>query len=476
MGLHAQFVLEMAKQLPRGFASASDHLRVEIVHRFGGLYSDGDNSFAPPEDERDRDPECFTETLPEFFDRIARSLPGFTMNPTAEGKVAVDMVTAPARHPAIALWRECARMNYFWNQPDMFGALRLMAMPYVGHHWQEHRYMTAHRSGRIHYQVLALLGMGHESLPPTRSVVRQGREWSWLPPAGGEPVAVTRGLAARGVDEVVAVLARCVTFLQWQLVARVGDLYLSAVAPVIRGLPDPEAAWIALLRVLPAVSRGLPAVASVTDLRRNDGGRLEAVRLPPQAEALLARAPVAAGWLGAAVSDGGRPVWLLDERVTPARLAGAGRPGTYLAGLLPFAEVSLNRVGQPVGVWLRPAEEADRHRRHILAAPAQRPWRFTVTLGTDRADSLAQVPAHPEAIARLLADLQVTGQPIRLVVPPGAGAEATGLAEELRGLLDQPVGRTETPPAHTGHSLHPPLALTTHLPLDQYLNASRRSA
>jgi hypothetical protein len=48
MTLHAAYTLEMAKQLPRGYASASDHLRVEIVHRLGGLYADGDMIFVPP--------------------------------------------------------------------------------------------------------------------------------------------------------------------------------------------------------------------------------------------------------------------------------------------------------------------------------------------------------------------------------------------------------------------------------------------
>ncbi len=111
MRLHAQFVLEMAKQLPRGYASASDHLRVEIIHRFGGLYADGDNSFVC------RDGSPLPGTLPRFFDLLAASEHGFTMNPLGRRHVTNDIVAAPARHPAIALWLELARVNYCRTAP-----------------------------------------------------------------------------------------------------------------------------------------------------------------------------------------------------------------------------------------------------------------------------------------------------------------------------------------------------------------------
>jgi hypothetical protein len=208
-------------------------------------------------------------------------------NPVGNRLVHADMLAAPARHPAIRLWLECARLKYFQNQPDMFGGLRVMAMPYVGYRWQEQRYLAPHRSGGTHLQVLPLLGMRPATLPPVWPAVKTGRELSWLPPAEGEPVAAVRH--PEDPDRVVGVLARCLTFLQWQLAARDGNLYLSAVDPVIRGLPDPDAAWTALLAVLPALTGGLPAVSSVTDLRRNDDGRLQAVLLPPEAEARLDR-------------------------------------------------------------------------------------------------------------------------------------------------------------------------------------------
>ena len=144
--------------------------------------TDGDVSFVPADGGR------FPESLPEFFDRLAGSAHGFTMNPKGAGFVNNDIVAAPARHPAIALWVERARLNYFWSQPRLFGGVRGMARPLPGP-WRQLRYIAPLRTGRIHHQVLALLGIPEDTLPPTRPAFQCTSEMSWVPPAGGEPPA-----------------------------------------------------------------------------------------------------------------------------------------------------------------------------------------------------------------------------------------------------------------------------------------------
>src|SRR6185295_6398999 len=48
MQLHAQYQLEMNKLVGEGYGAASDILRLEILHRFGGFYTDVDNEVTNP--------------------------------------------------------------------------------------------------------------------------------------------------------------------------------------------------------------------------------------------------------------------------------------------------------------------------------------------------------------------------------------------------------------------------------------------
>jgi hypothetical protein len=304
MVLHTPYSLELTKQLPRGYAAASDHLRVDIVHRFGGMYADGDLSFTGP------------QPLTDLFRRVAGSRLGMTLNLNHDDEPHPDAVVGPARHPAIALWREAARMNYHLSQAEMFEGVHWMAMPFAGRPWQENRYLVPHRSGRVHHFMLKRLQIEKYHLTPISPSVSPGREHSWIPPVTGDPVQ------ARTAGDPLAVLQKCVSFLRWQLLAREGDLYLTAIAPIIQGLPDPDAAWTALMRTLPALLADLPPVSSVTDLHRNDDGTISQVVLPPEAEAVLDRRGEPATWIGASqpVGFSGESLWLLDERVSPLTL------------------------------------------------------------------------------------------------------------------------------------------------------------
>jgi hypothetical protein len=317
MLLHGPYVLEMSKQRPGGYAAASDHLRVEIVHRFGGMYADGDISFHPAKQPM-RLPPGMPDTrpreLPALLRDVAASTHAFTVNPFFGMFAANDIVIAPAGHPLLALWRECARTRYFVGQVELFGGLKAMA-EHVGRA-RLNRYVTPQRTGRVHHLAMRMAGVRPDHLVQTQAAISHDSELSWVPPAGGDrpdAPAVTH-------SQVVEILAKALTFLRWQLTARDGNLYLSAVAPVIQGLPDPDAAWIALLTMLTRLGPGVPPVTSVTDQRADDHGALERVVLPAEAEALIDRTVAPAHWLGAQVATHGAPVWLLDELVSPAVL------------------------------------------------------------------------------------------------------------------------------------------------------------
>jgi hypothetical protein len=490
MACQAQFALETSKLLPRGYAAASDILRIEIVERFGGCYADADLRLRERYAQPGQSPA--SETLPRFMDRIAASRLGFTMDPMAHWRHAVnnDVIVAEAHHPAIRLWLEQTRINYLVPQRDIVGGMEAMSHRFVGMEPYAMRYLAPYRTGRMHHRVLARLGLGADDLPPTQPPFLFWSSCSWIPPREGEPVRIPDGAPDAGgpdaggpdaggpdaggpdprhagggeppgadEDEVIRVLKHCATFLDWQLRAREGDLYLAALDPVVRGLPDPAAAWAALLFVLfflPAHGHAGAArtpsvggtVTSVTTVRRgDDGSRVERVGLPPEALAMIDREGAAAGWLGAPLSPEGECVWLLDERVEPARLRDPRLPGPGLGAIAaPHAAVALDLLGRPIGLWLGPSSGAqDRRGAYSFATLPEGHFGLKLA-GPDDWWTWVDEPALcPEAVARLLLGVGAAGRPVLLSAPRGTLAAAQRFATELAGLLGKPVEAIEGP-------------------------------
>ena len=478
MVAHPQFTLEMAKQLPRGYAAASDILRVELVQRFGGLYVDGDLQYAEqyiaigPWGAHGPRPE----NLVEFLDRLAASDLGFTINPmsgAAIGGCPNDALAGPAGHPAIRLWLETTRVNYFRPVVELFQVLRVMALPYVGQIHAPLRYVTPVRTGRTHHDVLGKLGLDPRDLPPTQPPIRFRSAGSWNRAGGADGSETPREL---GHDEVVRILARCLTYLEWQLAARQGDLYLASIAPVLRDLPDPGAAWTALLNAFGAMhaprggASATTAVKSVTDVRRRDDGTLERIDLPPEAAAMIdrrgrghrrgrgldtlgtldvnagAETAAPANWIGAELSPGGDAVWLLDERVEPALLREAGEPiPALLTEFAPLTEVAVDPAGRPHGLWIRPPDAARKYRDPERFAQLPSGHVGVSIDGGIGWDWRAELPLDAESLTKLLLDAGLVGSPVRLSVPNGTAEFASGLATRLGVLLDQPVEVVEEP-------------------------------
>ncbi|WP_432842784.1 hypothetical protein [Dactylosporangium sp. CA-092794] len=332
MTLHHPYTLELSQGVPRAFAAASDHLRVEVVHRFGGLYADGDLHLAGPPYTVDGDgpgpggggyrlfrgrwlgpPDARGPArLPELFDRVAASSTGFTLNALTDQIVLNDVILAPAGHPALALWLEGARYNYLRDQRELFGAPPADP-PQRGEPDSWTWAVTPNRSGRVHHWLLSRLGLTGADLVKPAPAVRGNSELSWLPPADGDPP-----VPCADPDPLPTLMA-CVDLLRWQHLSRAGDLYLTGVAPLIRGLPDPGTAWTALLLAFAALSTDLGPVASVTDRRRNHDGSLDVVELPEAARALLEARGPDGPWLGAGAGAGDEH-WFLGERTVPAGL------------------------------------------------------------------------------------------------------------------------------------------------------------
>jgi hypothetical protein len=128
----------------------------------------------------------------------------------------------------------------------------------------------AHRRYSVHARtgpqniLPALLALGYNRQFPIRAiprhVVTMGAEGTWLP-RGESPLRPRRRYQQAEVD---VVLQRVVTTLLRELRNRPGDLHLTAVASVIAGLPDPEAAWDAVLTFILERPHDNAAITTVT--------------------------------------------------------------------------------------------------------------------------------------------------------------------------------------------------------------------
>ena len=440
MLLHAQYTAEMAKQLPRGYCGASDHLRMEIIYQFGGAYSDGDNQF-----DADADGLPLTGTLPALFKEVAASLPGFTLHMLPE-MFNGDVVIAPARHPAVRLLMELARVSYHLSQRQLFGGLAQMAQRHAGRaswlRWR--RYTVAFRLGWVMTGTLRRLGFSPEAglLVRAEKAISAGSELSW---SRAEVPALPFPLTQ---EQVTARAAGAVATLARQMISREGDLHLTAVAPVIESLPDPGAAWIAVLALFAqlAEARLVPRVTSVTQFRWADDGRPEHVTLPPEAESLLDRAYAADGWLGADLAAPGQPAWLLDEAVTSARLRWPAAAPYTTAALREVTELITGPDGTITGIRLpaRPAQAAGPAQAGGAARPLPMPPGYLAVhveghLGQPWA---GHYPVPPEHLAVLLWNLGLAGRRVLLVnrARSAGGCPALhGYATRLAALLGQPV-------------------------------------
>ena len=545
MVCQVEYAAEMSKRRPHGYASASDLVRLEVVERFGGFYVDGDLRLRERYEQAPPD-EPF-ESLAQVIDRVAASELGFTMDPIPMWNNAVnnDVVIGPAHHPAIRLWLEDTRVNYLVPQMSIVGGLHEMGRRLSGMELEAMRYLAPYRTGRVHHKVLSRLGLSGHDLPATQPPILYWSTCTWLPvnsvetteavdaeeddeaeqgsdetldqqdpqdpedqdgpPPSADPdeaasMTVTPQavhVRAREMDdtEVVEILKQCLTLLDWQLRARSGNLYLSAVDRVVRGLPDPDAAWTAMLVALSFMPPSGHAkaeryastgatVTSVTYRRRaDDGTTFEHVDLPPEAVALLEPHRAPAGWLGAPLSNGGDPVWMLDECVQPVRLLDSRGPTPdWPSAAAWFAEVSVDLLGRPLGLSLGPCS-APAPNADAAAAPAPAPrerepahafatlpeGRFGLSVAGTPNWSWTNEPAlRPDTVAPLLLGAGAAGRPILMAVPYGTAASAREFSAALADLLGQPVEVIEGPARPLGRPPAAVLVPSTRVPYREW--------
>ncbi|MBT0769825.1 hypothetical protein KIH74_12885 [Kineosporia sp. J2-2] len=369
MRLNDQYAGDMAELLPHGYSAATDRLRLEILTRFGGAYVDGGHRFVLPGAAGPAG-----RPLEDLFGAVARSELVLALSTGAAAPAERGVIVAPARHPALLLWRELDRQACSSTQEQLFGPGGL-ARRRAGAAPQRlrHRSTGNRRTGQVDARLMQRLGLrpGDPRLVPVSGVTPVGHTPTWT--GSGSPV---RRIAS-STDDITGRTARVISALVRRMTARPGNLQLITVAPVVMAMPDPDAVWIAIVRFLAILGQSDPRLraTSVTRFRWADDGSPHYLGLPAEAEALIE--PVTAGhdWFtGGSTPLPGEPAWVLDEAVTPIRLLSADRARAgrargreaaaravvTTADWLPDGLVGVELAGHHQSAWATDAEGAER--------------------------------------------------------------------------------------------------------------------
>jgi hypothetical protein len=246
MMLAAEYRLEAARGTAAGYTKASDILRLEILDRFGGIYTDGDNEI--------RSAHGFRSLL---------RAPGFALH--ANGKFLNNSAMVAARHhPFIKAYLKQIATNYNSVQDHLAPQNHN-----VGNTRDEHRrhYLPPgpqafrrrsilERTGPDNVaSVASELHLGREQIPriPTDQL-RMGTAHTWTSTAPRR----------HPPEQTLKVLQHAISGLIWDLRNRQGDLNLVAVAPLIEGLPDIAAGWEAVAGYIHSVPELRQQVQTVT--------------------------------------------------------------------------------------------------------------------------------------------------------------------------------------------------------------------
>ena len=280
---------ERARGNPVGWAAASDLARVEILHRFGGVYSDGDNDLAR------------LGGLAKAAKAAANSRPGYAViRLTSKLSNAVMSSAAGSRGASTDL--EVLRAHY--RQP--FSTLRLTsnggqeALAHVSDadHDALNRAIDTRSAareiivrtgpGRGRWEALAgALGYGppgsaFDQLPEIPAdAIGIGSSNSWGPAQPGRSSASQQPALGQASPHVIAdAVVGAVTSLHRDMLARPRTVYLPAAARTIDRLPESErpAAWDMTIRhfvdTLPPSARVTQIAGDLASLPDDARGRL----------------------------------------------------------------------------------------------------------------------------------------------------------------------------------------------------------
>ncbi|MFF4595214.1 TcdA/TcdB catalytic glycosyltransferase domain-containing protein [Amycolatopsis sp. NPDC001319] len=266
MLLNEFYQSETGKLTGPGYAAASDILRMELMNRFGGLYTDGDN---------------VVESLEDLF-HAATSREGYATHRIGMN-VANSAFAMSKGHPFARVHLDVVRENYGKTQRNLMPpeAYDLPPVFFQMPQGRVHRNSIIVRTGPSALSGTARrIGLPSAFDLPEMTDIRMNSDGSWLKP----PAAGTRPVSGR--DETLELTQHVVQSLVRGLYNRAGDLHLTAVEPAVRRHADPDLVWDAALSFLAADPELAPLVRTVTDGHTYTATDHD-VQLPASARALL---------------------------------------------------------------------------------------------------------------------------------------------------------------------------------------------
>ncbi|MFT7841846.1 toxin glutamine deamidase domain-containing protein [Saccharothrix sp. BKS2] len=271
MGLHEFFLMEMNKQVGPGYAAASDILRLEILRRFGGVYSDGDNRI---------------QNLDEIEDIVA-SPEAFAVHRHSGGNPGNSAFVMPKNHPFAQMYLDEVRNRYTKNQRDLYPeGIDVISPTYFDRgKGYVHRNSVMLRTGPTILEALPVrLGYaaGIADYPGVMNI-EMNSDGSWVRP----PTAASSHTPEPSRADTVELTKKVVQTLVRQLLNREGDLHLTFVEGAVNKHPRPDVVWNAALTFIAENPDLASQVRTVTDTKRVLGGDITTVVLPERARRLL---------------------------------------------------------------------------------------------------------------------------------------------------------------------------------------------
>ncbi|MGW7673904.1 hypothetical protein ACWGJX_43615 [Streptomyces sp. NPDC054775] len=265
MTLHAEFSTEMAKQVGPGWAAASDILRLEIMDRFGGFYTDGDNVI---------------NDLGAAFAAATNHEDGFAVNPIppSDGRYNNSAMIMPARHPFAVQAKLSIGQNYRLNQNQLYPPMDRFRRrdEWITEEQSSRRNSIMFRTGPEAYTKIARekFGLNTAGEFPQLPGVENQSDLSWHPFRAAQP-------RVWSPNETEQFTARVIHTMVRSIYNRNGDLHLTAISDAIRRHSHPDMIWRAAIRFIASRSDLRELIRGVTILRVDfDGTSRYDVHLP----------------------------------------------------------------------------------------------------------------------------------------------------------------------------------------------------